>query len=37
MSNLEIAVTPLICKLERWTKAQNVGDDMAYLDAPKNL
>ena len=29
-SNFEIAITPSIVELERRTKAQNVGDSMAY-------
>ena len=31
MSNFEIAITPLIFKLERRTKSQNVGNGRAYL------
>ena len=31
-SNFEIAITPLIFELDRRTKAQNVGNSMAYLD-----
>ena len=29
-SNFEITITPSIVELERQTKAQNVGDNMAY-------
>ena len=37
MSNFEIAITPQIFKLERRTKSQNVGNNMAYLGVGLNI
>ena len=36
MSNFEIVITLSIYELERRTKAQNVGDSMAYIDIVLN-
>ena len=36
-SNIEIAITPLIFEPDRRTKAQNVGNSMAYLDVELNF
>ena len=36
-ANIEIAITPSIFELEQRSKAQNVGNDMAYLDVGLNL
>ena len=36
-SNFEIAITPSILKLQRQTKSQNVGSDMAYLAVGLNF
>ena len=36
MSNFEITITPSIFKLERRSKAQNVGNGMAYLEVRLN-
>ena len=37
MSNFEITITPSIFKLERRSKAQNVGNGMAYLEVRLNF
>ena len=36
-SKVEIAITPLIFELERRTKSQNVGNDMAYFGVRLNF